>query len=215
MKPPTDFPVLWQYTDTHELEARCCPRFVPWSFVAPHEAQALANHGQTLRRLAARGGLSPAELLAVVSGKAWRDRTAVTDVDAVQPLLALLDLFVRRPKTEELVGAFDAAREAFAFTADQTCPEGTPRTPYQELDRVALTVLFRRAYDAGREAGLEAAAVLTEQRAASVDAADERRGTASRTWPFDAPHRADYSMASMAYQAAAEAIRALKNGGTK
>ena len=35
---------------------------LPWRFLAPHEAQAKANHGgQSLNRLAARGGLSVCE----------------------------------------------------------------------------------------------------------------------------------------------------------
>ena len=46
---------------------------VPWSMVAPCERQALTNHSQTLERLAERGGLSPAELLAVLDGLRWRD----------------------------------------------------------------------------------------------------------------------------------------------
>jgi len=41
---------------------------VPWSVMAPHESMANVNHGQTLERLAERGGLSPGEAWAVVSG---------------------------------------------------------------------------------------------------------------------------------------------------
>lgn len=40
---------------------------IPWRMILPHEAQAQANHsGQTLERLAERGGLSPEETLAVL-----------------------------------------------------------------------------------------------------------------------------------------------------
>ncbi len=47
---------------------------VPWAVVAPHEAQALRNHyGQTLDRLAERGGLDVVELWCVVHDKAWSD----------------------------------------------------------------------------------------------------------------------------------------------
>jgi hypothetical protein len=42
---------------------------VPWDFIAPHEAQALRNHSQTLKRLAERGGLNAAEALDVVEGR--------------------------------------------------------------------------------------------------------------------------------------------------
>jgi len=48
---------------------------VPLDFVAPHERQAERNHGQTLRRLAERGGLSACELAAVLEDRAWRRMT--------------------------------------------------------------------------------------------------------------------------------------------
>lgn len=44
---------------------------IPWTVIAPHEARALANHSQTLRRLAQRGGLSPAEAVAVLEDREW------------------------------------------------------------------------------------------------------------------------------------------------
>ena len=46
---------------------------VPWSMVAPYEAQAKANHDQTLERLAERGGLAPQELWCIVHGKRWKE----------------------------------------------------------------------------------------------------------------------------------------------
>lgn len=39
---------------------------IPWSLIAPHERQAQANHDQSLETLAARGGLSPIEAVAVL-----------------------------------------------------------------------------------------------------------------------------------------------------
>lgn len=73
-----------------ELERLGCPRSAPWSFVAPHEAQAQANHEQTLERLAQRGGLGPSELVAVVRGEKIRVVMARPDRDAVPMLLELL-----------------------------------------------------------------------------------------------------------------------------
>lgn len=58
------FPVLY-----HRLDERGSglPACVPWSLVAPHERQAQRNHGgQSLERLAQRGGLIPLELYLVV-----------------------------------------------------------------------------------------------------------------------------------------------------
>ena len=58
-----------------------CPDSVPWPVVAAHTEQAKKNHGgQSLERIAARGGLSPTELAAVLEDRRWRpmdDRDAV------------------------------------------------------------------------------------------------------------------------------------------
>jgi hypothetical protein len=40
---------------------------IPWAAIEKHEKQALLNHSQTLKRLAQRGGLSPAEAIAVLT----------------------------------------------------------------------------------------------------------------------------------------------------
>lgn len=49
------------------------PMSVPWSLLAPHEAQAQRNHGgQSLERLAERGGLSLCEMCAVIEDRRWR-----------------------------------------------------------------------------------------------------------------------------------------------
>jgi len=48
---------------------------IPWELIAPHEAQAQRNHGgQTLQRLAERGGLCPLEAVAVLKDMDYRDR---------------------------------------------------------------------------------------------------------------------------------------------
>lgn len=39
--------------------------------IAPHEAQARSNHGQSLNRLAERGGLCAAEALDILEGRPW------------------------------------------------------------------------------------------------------------------------------------------------
>lgn len=47
---------------------------IPWELIGPHEAQAQANHGgQTLKRLAERGGLSAGEAVAVIEDRRWRN----------------------------------------------------------------------------------------------------------------------------------------------
>lgn len=51
---------------------------IPWDLIAPHEAQALRNHNQSLEVLASRGGLSAVEAIAVIEGKHWRTVTTMT-----------------------------------------------------------------------------------------------------------------------------------------
>lgn len=48
---------------------------IPWAMIAPHEATARQNHGgQTLARLAQRGGLCPLEAVAVLEDADYRKR---------------------------------------------------------------------------------------------------------------------------------------------
>jgi hypothetical protein len=50
------------------------PKSIPWEIIAPHERQADINHGQTLERLAERGGLSWSELDAVLNDTRYKGR---------------------------------------------------------------------------------------------------------------------------------------------
>jgi hypothetical protein len=53
----------------------------------PHEAQAQINHGQTLRRLAERGGLAASEVVAVLTDRRFQ---IMSEIDAARQLIALL-----------------------------------------------------------------------------------------------------------------------------
>jgi hypothetical protein len=64
---------------------------VPWEIVAPHERQADRNHGQTLRRLAERGGLSLCELAAVLEDRKYRKMST-------EEALAVVLQFMRQPE---------------------------------------------------------------------------------------------------------------------
>ncbi len=44
---------------------------IPWDMIAPHEAQAQSNHGQSLERLAQRGGLGHSEAIDILEGHRW------------------------------------------------------------------------------------------------------------------------------------------------
>lgn len=84
------FPVLWQGAEDHKYlrDNPHAPRSVPWSLLAPHEAQAKQNHDQTLERLAERGGLAVHEMLAIIEGKRWRAVASLSNEAAVEELLA-------------------------------------------------------------------------------------------------------------------------------
>lgn len=85
------FPVLWQGSPfVRELADLGFPRTIPWDLVAPHENRALTNHSQSLTRLAERGGLSPQELIAVLTDKHWKETYTLTNAFAVAVLLRIL-----------------------------------------------------------------------------------------------------------------------------
>jgi hypothetical protein len=86
------FPVLWQgpRAELAEYVRLGCPKRIPWERIAPHEAQALHNHDQTLERLAERGGLSPFEIMCAVEGHDLWPIPQNADVAAVPKLLAWL-----------------------------------------------------------------------------------------------------------------------------
>ena len=88
---------------------------IPWESIATHEAQALRNHGQSLEKLASRGGLSWCEALAVLRDSKF---TAMPEEEAKEKVLALL------PNQEWIV---PVTWEAFGFikvraeSAEEAC----------------------------------------------------------------------------------------------
>ncbi len=71
---------------------------IPWDMIAPHEAQAKTNHGHTLMRLAERGGLGPAEALAVFQDRRYRH---MPRGKANLELLALVTAFLEDAETKD------------------------------------------------------------------------------------------------------------------
>ncbi len=49
------------------------PVYIPYNIIARHETQAIRNHGQTLQKLAERGGLDWTEALAILNDKTWKE----------------------------------------------------------------------------------------------------------------------------------------------
>jgi hypothetical protein len=117
---PTDtrrFPVLNQQ-HCRPRERLAMPRDVPWAFAESFRAQAERNHGQTLERLAERGGLSPQEMWLAAHGR----RLLMRDID-------------ERAAVEWLAGAAVPAAEGHAGSLTVEYDDGTSET----------TVLVRKA----------------------------------------------------------------------
>ena len=65
---------------------------IPMTMLEPHERQAQSNHGQSLKRLAERGGLSACEANAILEDRRWHRQGLVESYNA---LLAHLREFER------------------------------------------------------------------------------------------------------------------------
>ncbi len=66
------------------------PVSVPWKLIEPHAAQASKNHGgQTLQRLAERGGLSIHEMYAVLTDRDFHQVSALDTVAVMDEILRL------------------------------------------------------------------------------------------------------------------------------
>jgi len=82
--PARVFPILLGHGERETIkEARAAGATtliigLPWDMIEPHEDQARRNHGgQSLERLAERGGLSAAEAVAVLAGRMFRPMSKV------------------------------------------------------------------------------------------------------------------------------------------
>lgn len=65
---------------------------LPWSLLAPHERQAQANHGQSLERLAQRGGLGLCEAVAILEDRRWHRMSRAEANAALVRILAEREL---------------------------------------------------------------------------------------------------------------------------
>lgn len=63
----------------HSFDHKHGIKSVPWAIVAPHERRAELNHGQTLERLAERGGLTLVEIGLLLCNRPYRDLFGRTD----------------------------------------------------------------------------------------------------------------------------------------
>lgn len=81
------FPIMLGWENRNNKTLR---RSIPWAAIVPHEPQAIKNHSQSLERLAQRGGLSPQEAIAVISGLGYGDLPQIDDAEAVAKLTQIV-----------------------------------------------------------------------------------------------------------------------------
>ena len=65
--------------------------YIPLEVIKPHEKQAIRNHGQTLKRLAERGGLDWIEALCVLEDREYDFHTKLTEDDARTKVLEIVN----------------------------------------------------------------------------------------------------------------------------
>lgn len=102
---------------------------IPWDSITIHEAQALKNHGQSLEKLASRGGLSWCETLAVLRDSEF---VAIPEEEAKEKVLALLpnqEWIV--PVTWEVCGFIKVCAES----AEEACRKVHEDSDHYDLPR--------------------------------------------------------------------------------
>jgi len=91
-EPRRDFPIMASLPDRRRYGSQLRAS-IPWAMIEPHRKQAAKNHGgQSLERLADRGGLAPDEAIAVLEDRAWTFKESL----------------YARARLEELVRAWEA-----------------------------------------------------------------------------------------------------------
>ncbi len=71
------YPINWSYDDIDQ-PAKGLITHYPWDYVEKHRERLESNHGQTVERLAERGGLHPGELYLAMMDSRVRDFTKTT-----------------------------------------------------------------------------------------------------------------------------------------
>jgi hypothetical protein len=130
---------------------------IPWALISMYEGQAQKNHGQTLKRLAERGGLSVVESAHVLSNQNWRDGRKFTNQQAIDYVSRRIDEW-RNAALLERLKASEAERDALMSLnqlrawIDAANLAGSP------------TEWIARAREEGRQAGLREAAEIARER---------------------------------------------------
>jgi len=66
---------------------------ITWAMIEPHEKQAQLNHcGQSLEKLAKRGGLSACEAIAILEDRPW---SKIDNDKAIQKLKEMISVWIK------------------------------------------------------------------------------------------------------------------------
>ncbi len=103
---PETFPILLSARDRREHPD--WPASVPWRLAEAVRAQAEANHGQSLERLAERGGLCPVEFVLAHNGRKLYDGAPIPSTEFAVNLIRR-HLGPARPLTDGRAAAALAA----------------------------------------------------------------------------------------------------------
>jgi hypothetical protein len=119
-KIPMFFPIDLSGADREAAYAAGCPDAVIWHVFAPHEEQARLNHGgQDLLALARRGGLDPAEAVAVLEDRPWRPMKLVEAVAALRHLCGCKPFEDLRPLAKAMDALVDVDNVDKEMLADE------------------------------------------------------------------------------------------------
>jgi len=128
------------------LEARLFPIMggpaIPWAALAPHEAQAQRNHGQSLERLAQRGGLDPAEAVAILEDRRW-DRQPPPPAQSIARMLELVRRALGCPRCDATEAELARVREEIGESY-RVALEGAKTSPFWEAVRKHMGLLASR-----------------------------------------------------------------------
>lgn len=74
------------------------PLPLPWLVIQDHEAQAFANHEQSLVRLRERGGLSPCEAVAILEDRRWHRMDEAAALNRLAEIVKAATEALKRPR---------------------------------------------------------------------------------------------------------------------
>lgn len=140
------FPVLYHRLD--DLPPGL-PTHVPWSLVEPYERQAMRNHGgQSLERLAERGGLSPLEIYLLVHDRSLRWPRKADEKTAIAWLQGLSEKAATSSPHAKALADVERKRVDLLLAVEQLLGL---RLPHAATDHAHALAMIRSADGALRE----------------------------------------------------------------